>query len=957
MATVVDELVVRLNLDSEGWKKAQKDVENAFDRLRQEAVRTTRLLEDQTEKTSKSIERVHKSTLEYFAALVSGTAVAAFLKQIAQVDSSLMRTSRNVGLSVEHLSAFHIAMTTTGGKAEDFDQALKEINKGFFELYEQGKNVLDSKMFQAFKRYGVELPKKWDDAETRIRAYGKVINGIINDPKIPEASKLSWAKSQYGISEAMYNMFRRYKDVNNLYKEIGETGTVVTKKQAEAAERLNEIYVKLIENFNKLGAVILEHFERPLRGVMWIVDIVVIGLKMISTVIGVITSAIFGIAEFLATQLALKVIQFFEDWSHIVLTINRGIKMMIQYLKDFLALLNDNKLKRFFDKPLQPKGHVEPDGTWLPDATPQSNTGGGGGFNDGVYRPGGGGDGSTGRSGRSGGSGDDTAQSPGGGGGGGQQGSDGQSQGATSGGGSDGQSPGASAPPPRPAPSGSMAGTVGPEQGQFFHGGDQTGRQDLTGGAQGGAMGGTVGSEMGGASMAQPAGGGSSGGDGGSSQKAGADTSQGKNWLDMNNAEYEQRAGTRSFSEEGLALIRKRESFRSQSYPDQGGYAIGYGSPSYKGEPSIDKPEAERRMQGVVRGIDKWINENVKVPLTQGDRAALTSFAYNLGTGRPGGEKGLGRVLNSINSGNWAELKERMGTFSKVGGKWNEGMHGRRLDEISHMGNGPGPQWGGGMQQPDNKTNAVEADISRDIKKRFPRMRNEQCVALAKAYVGSGGSVTDWRRGEGAMGGGLKPGTPVATFMGKNYQQSDRYAGGGPGTPGIHRDHAGVFLGYELDSKGHITGMRIAEQYKGSHGVHEKTYHSRGVGSRNASNYYSINDSGGRPLGGQRNPMSRQGPPTGHPESHNYGAKGALEESKAHDTVHSFLAHRHHTGAQLVNHASNSVGNYNNNTQTSHVHGDIHVGTASAHTGGSGKDLSNTLKHSSGGMANNHGMA
>lgn len=136
---------------------------------------------------------------------------------------------------------------------------------------------------------------------------------------------------------------------------------------------------------------------------------------------------------------------------------------------------------------------------------------------------------------------------------------------------------------------------------------------------------------------------------------------------------------------------------------------------------------------------------------------------------------------------------------------------------------------------------------------------NQQCVSLAKAAVGASGSVMNWQRGVSAEAGTLKPGTPVATFMDALGRQSSRYAGGGTGTMGANRDHAGIFQEYIKDATGKNIGMRIAEQYRGSGGVKSKDYmFGQGSGAKNGSNYNVVNGADGRPLGGSRNPMNRQ---------------------------------------------------------------------------------------------------
>lgn len=136
-------------------------------------------------------------------------------------------------------------------------------------------------------------------------------------------------------------------------------------------------------------------------------------------------------------------------------------------------------------------------------------------------------------------------------------------------------------------------------------------------------------------------------------------------------------------------------------------------------------------------------------------------------------------------------------------------------------------------------------------------LTDEQCVTLAMAAVGvrkgsgeAGSNVHDWRKGVGADQGTLTPGTPVATFLNRDGSQSDRYAGGGAGTPGAHLDHAGVFQKYVLDAYGKRIGMTILEQYKGSRGAHLKDYlFGRGTGEGDGSNYHTVLGPDGRPLG------------------------------------------------------------------------------------------------------------
>jgi hypothetical protein len=198
----------------------------------------------------------------------------------------------------------------------------------------------------------------------------------------------------------------------------------------------------------------------------------------------------------------------------------------------------------------------------------------------------------------------------------------------------------------------------------------------------------------------------------------------------------------------------------------------------------------------------------------------------------------------------------------------------RFLHGLNVSGGGAGPvAGGGGSSGGGGASGNWGVQDSTDVIDHLTEMKkkglltNEQCVSLATAAVGirlggggEGANVHDWRRGEGAEAGGLKRGTPVATFLNRAGETGDLYAGGGSGTPGAHLDHAAVFEKYLRDKTGAAIGMEVAEQYKGSGGIHEKNYmFGKGFGEGNASNYYAVKTRSGGYLGGAANPMSGGG--------------------------------------------------------------------------------------------------
>ncbi len=254
-------------------------------------------------------------------------------------------------------------------------------------------------------------------------------------------------------------------------------------------------------------------------------------------------------------------------------------------------------------------------------------------------------------------------------------------------------------------------------------------------------------------------------------------------------------------------------------------------------------PEFQRRVAREV-GAESWKKLS---PVVQG---ALTSMAYNYG-----GFSKLPSMRAAIASGDNAKIA----TAIRLREGDNGGINRERREEeariIEH--GGARSAWPADTAGRVDKVTGGVGDRLASFK-RAGVLSNEQCVELARRMVGDTGHVNTWRPGEKADAGHLKPGTPVATFLDARGREVDRYADGTGGRPKRGLDHAAVFEGYERDQAGKITGMKVAEQYKGSGGVHDKVYpfHSGKFGEHDGSNYHAVMRSDGAYLGGRNNPMT-----------------------------------------------------------------------------------------------------
>jgi lysozyme len=132
-------------------------------------------------------------------------------------------------------------------------------------------------------------------------------------------------------------------------------------------------------------------------------------------------------------------------------------------------------------------------------------------------------------------------------------------------------------------------------------------------------------------------------------------------------------------SESGLTLIRQFEGLRLRAYRDAVGVAtIGYGTTrGVKMGQEISKERAEELLREDVARFDGYIEALVRVPLTQGQWDALSSFVYNLGPGAL--EKST--LLRLLNAGDYSGAAAQFDRWVYASGKKLAGLVKRRAAE------------------------------------------------------------------------------------------------------------------------------------------------------------------------------------------------------------------------------------------------------------------------------------
>ncbi len=132
-------------------------------------------------------------------------------------------------------------------------------------------------------------------------------------------------------------------------------------------------------------------------------------------------------------------------------------------------------------------------------------------------------------------------------------------------------------------------------------------------------------------------------------------------------------------SQEGISLIKKFEGCRLESYLCSADVlTIGYGHTEgvYDGM-KITQEMADEMLEKDLEIFEGYVEDNVKVPLTQCQFDALVAWTFNLGVGNLRSST----LLKVLNQGKYELVPSEMRRWNKAAGKTLEGLIRRRKAE------------------------------------------------------------------------------------------------------------------------------------------------------------------------------------------------------------------------------------------------------------------------------------
>lgn len=252
MPTIIDSLVVMLGIDAKdlegkvpGVTDALKKIEKQGEKTEQSHQRITKAQKDNARATE-DLSRVVKS----FLAVIGGTmALKAFVSDFVNANAAIDRLSKNLGISVETISAWSNATQKMGGSAEGLQGTLDMLSRSQTQLMLTGQSSLIPYM----SALGISLA----DLNGKARPVTDILLDLSDRFSRTDRVTANNMGRMMGLDQGTMNLLLQGRKELELEIERQKEQTAVTKAQAEEASKLQRSIVGVKQTFFALGRALL----------------------------------------------------------------------------------------------------------------------------------------------------------------------------------------------------------------------------------------------------------------------------------------------------------------------------------------------------------------------------------------------------------------------------------------------------------------------------------------------------------------------------------------------------------------------------------------------------------------------------------------------------------------------------------------------------------------------------
>lgn len=254
MPTIVDALVVQLGLDATGFKRGQREVNDAWQKARGNALKQGRAIEDSNKKLLESFNKLKIEALGFFTALLGAREIKDFVANITSANAAIGRLAANIGEQPQMLQAWGMAVERMGGKTEEAATSLTSLSKAFYDLRYNGK-ALPQEIYRVYAAAG-RVP----DTAHGLDKFLNDTAGALKQIAEHDRTAAFFFGQGMGLTPAMVSLMVQYGDATSKFVNA-QKGLAATDEQIKNSQKLVEAWSKLADTAQQIGNDIANWFS------------------------------------------------------------------------------------------------------------------------------------------------------------------------------------------------------------------------------------------------------------------------------------------------------------------------------------------------------------------------------------------------------------------------------------------------------------------------------------------------------------------------------------------------------------------------------------------------------------------------------------------------------------------------------------------------------------------------
>lgn len=262
MATVIDALLVTVGLDTSGYKKGEKEVDQSIDKTKERAQKGARDIEQSGKRGAEFFKGMRNEALKLAGALLSVRSISNFIGQITSADAATGRLAENIGMSARELFEFEQIVQRFGGTASQVDGDLRSLNQTVTQWRLTGNAPIP--LLQALSAAHIDVSQFIAESTPmvqRLMMFARAIKALKPTERLPLGGLL-------GLSEATINMLAEGEDgLEKLIAQQRELNTLSDEDVRLAKERQQAWFI-LTQKIEAAGRAVVNKLQVPLTAVL-----------------------------------------------------------------------------------------------------------------------------------------------------------------------------------------------------------------------------------------------------------------------------------------------------------------------------------------------------------------------------------------------------------------------------------------------------------------------------------------------------------------------------------------------------------------------------------------------------------------------------------------------------------------------------------------------------------------